>query len=119
MRKLYLIPVIASGGAGRLEHFYDALTEGGADAALAASLFHYKELEIMQVKDYLAQRRRSGKEVSIWQRISNDWLPVFQGEFRKPYYKQLYQTVMTGIQYAENLSGAGRYFQCVPADAFS
>ena len=42
------IPVIASGGAGRLEHFYDALTEGGADAALAASLFHYKELEIMQ-----------------------------------------------------------------------
>ena len=47
---------IASGGAGRLEHFYDALTEGGADAALAASLFHYKELEIMQVKDYLAQR---------------------------------------------------------------
>ena len=50
------VPVIASGGAGRLEHFYDALTEGGADAALAASLFHYKELEIMQVKDYLAQR---------------------------------------------------------------
>ena len=47
------VPVIASGGAGRLEHFYDALTEGGADAALAASLFHYKELEI---KDYLAQR---------------------------------------------------------------
>lgn len=50
------VPVIASGGAGRLEHFYDALTEGGTDAALAASLFHYKELEIMQVKDYLAQR---------------------------------------------------------------
>ena len=50
------VPVIASGGAGRLEHFYDALTEGGADSALAASLFHYKELEIMQVKDYLAQR---------------------------------------------------------------
>ena len=50
------VPVIASGGAGKLEHFYDALTEGGADAALAASLFHYKELEIMQVKDYLAQR---------------------------------------------------------------
>ena len=44
------IPVIASGGAGTLEHFYDALTEGGADAALAASLFHYKELEISQVK---------------------------------------------------------------------
>lgn len=50
------IPVIASGGAGQLEHFYDALTEGGAEAALAASLFHYKELEISQVKDYLAER---------------------------------------------------------------
>ena len=50
------IPVIASGGAGTLEHFYDALTEGGADAALAASLFHYKELEIRQVKDYLSER---------------------------------------------------------------
>ena len=50
------IPVIASGGAGTLEHFYDALTVGGAEAALAASLFHYKELEICEVKDYLAQR---------------------------------------------------------------
>lgn len=50
------IPVIASGGAGTEEHFYDALTEGGADAALAASLFHYKELEIAQLKKYLAQR---------------------------------------------------------------
>ena len=48
------VPVIASGGAGELSHFYDALTEGGADAALAASLFHYKELEIGQVKEYLA-----------------------------------------------------------------
>lgn len=50
------IPVIASGGAGRLEHFYDALTEGEADAALAASLFHYKELEIREVKEYLQGR---------------------------------------------------------------
>lgn len=50
------IPVIASGGAGVLEHFYDALTEGGADAALAASLFHYKELEIRQVKEFLQKR---------------------------------------------------------------
>ena len=50
------IPVIASGGAGTKDHFYDALTEGGADAALAASLFHYKELEISQVKDYLAEK---------------------------------------------------------------
>ena len=46
------IPVIASGGAGTLEHFKEALTEGGADAALAASLFHYKELEIKEVKNY-------------------------------------------------------------------
>lgn len=50
------IPVIASGGAGRLEHFYDAIAEGMADAVLAASLFHYKELEIMQVKRYLADK---------------------------------------------------------------
>ncbi len=50
------IPVIASGGAGTKEHFYDALTEGKADAALAASLFHYKELEIMELKKYLAER---------------------------------------------------------------
>ena len=50
------IPVIASGGAGNCEHFYDALTEGKADAALAASLFHYKELEINEVKDYLKSR---------------------------------------------------------------
>ena len=50
------IPVIASGGAGTKEHFYEALTEGGAQAALAASLFHYKELEIREVKEYLAER---------------------------------------------------------------
>ena len=50
------IPVIASGGAGNLSHFYDALTEGEADAALAASLFHYKELEIREVKEYLKNR---------------------------------------------------------------
>lgn len=50
------IPVIASGGAGTKEHFYEALTQGKADAALAASLFHYKELEIMDLKDYLAER---------------------------------------------------------------
>ena len=53
---LLSIPVIASGGAGKLEHFYDALTEGGAEAALAASLFHYKELEIREVKEYLKGR---------------------------------------------------------------
>ena len=50
------IPVIASGGAGTKEHFYDALTAGGADAALAASLFHYRELEIKEVKQYLRDR---------------------------------------------------------------
>lgn len=50
------IPVIASGGAGTLEHFYDALTVGKADAALAASLFHYKELEIKEVKEYLREK---------------------------------------------------------------
>ena len=50
------IPVIASGGAGTKEHFYDALTAGKADAVLAASLFHYKELEIRDLKEYLADR---------------------------------------------------------------
>ena len=50
------VPVIASGGAGTMEHFYDALTVGKADAALAASLFHYKELEIMELKHYLKEK---------------------------------------------------------------
>ena len=50
------IPVIASGGAGTLPHFAQALTEGGADAALAASLFHYKQLTIAEVKEYLAKQ---------------------------------------------------------------
>ena len=50
------IPVIASGGAGTKEHFYEALTDGKADAALAATLFHYKELEIMDLKNYLADK---------------------------------------------------------------
>ena len=53
---LVSIPVIASGGAGTKEHFYDALTKGKADAVLAASLFHYKELEICELKDYLADK---------------------------------------------------------------
>lgn len=50
------VPVIASGGAGKMEHFYDAFTEGKADAVLAASLFHYKEMEIMDLKRYLQGR---------------------------------------------------------------
>lgn len=54
------IPVIASGGAGCLEHFYDAFTEGKADAALVASLFHFKELEVKEVKEYLRE-----KEISV------------------------------------------------------
>ena len=60
--ELVKIPVIASGGAGNLEHFKDALTEGRADAALAASLFHYKELEINEVKQYL---RNEGVSVRL------------------------------------------------------
>lgn len=50
------IPVIASGGAGKLEHFYDVFSECNADAALAASLFHYGELSVGQVKEYLRQK---------------------------------------------------------------
>lgn len=50
------VPVIASGGAGALEHFYDAFTAGKADAVLAASLFHFGEITIPQLKDYLAAR---------------------------------------------------------------
>ena len=56
------IPVIASGGAGQLKHFKEALTEGKADAVLAASLFHYKELEIREVKEYL---RKEGVSVRL------------------------------------------------------
>lgn len=50
------IPVIASGGAGTLEHFYDAFTKGKAEAVLAASLFHFKEIEIMELKRYLKNK---------------------------------------------------------------
>jgi imidazole glycerol-phosphate synthase subunit HisF len=50
------VPVIASGGAGKLEHFYDAVVDGKADAVLAASLFHYGTLSIFQVKNYLMRR---------------------------------------------------------------
>lgn len=50
------IPVIASGGAGTMEHFYDAFTQGKADAVLAASLFHFREISIPQLKEYLAER---------------------------------------------------------------
>lgn len=50
------IPIIASGGAGKLEHFYDVFTRGKADAALAASIFHYKEITIQEVKEFLTQK---------------------------------------------------------------
>jgi cyclase len=50
------IPIIASGGAGKLEHFYDVFTTGKADAALAASIFHFKEYEVSEVKNYLADK---------------------------------------------------------------
>ncbi|MHC1573132.1 MAG: HisA/HisF-related TIM barrel protein, partial [Candidatus Syntropharchaeales archaeon] len=56
------IPIIASGGAGTLEHIYDALTVGKADAALAASIFHFREIEIKEVKRYLKER---GVEVRL------------------------------------------------------
>ena len=50
------IPVIASGGAGKLEHFYDVLTKAGAEACLAASIFHYHEYTVRQVKEYLKEK---------------------------------------------------------------
>ena len=56
------IPVIASGGAGSMEHFLDAFREGRADAVLAASLFHFKEIEIMDLKKYL---RENGESVRL------------------------------------------------------
>jgi len=56
------VPVIASGGAGELSHFYDVLTEGKADAVLAASVFHYGQFTIRQVKEYLKSR---GVEVRL------------------------------------------------------
>jgi len=57
------IPVIASGGAGKVEHFYDVFTKGKADAALAASIFHYREISIQSVKEYLI---RNGIKTRIY-----------------------------------------------------
>lgn len=57
------IPVIASGGAGKLEHFYDAFTVGKADAVLAASLFHFGEISIKELKDYLKERNISVRDI--------------------------------------------------------
>ena len=61
-RKMQKIPVIASGGAGKMEHFLDAFTEGKADAVLAASLFHFREIEINDLKKYL---RENGESVRL------------------------------------------------------
>ena len=55
------IPVIASGGAGTMDHFAEALTDGGAEAALAASLFHFREMEIIELKKYLDKKGYSCK----------------------------------------------------------
>ena len=51
------IPVIASGGAGNLDHLYEALTDGKADAVLAASIFHFREYSVRQAKEYLKERK--------------------------------------------------------------
>ena len=56
------IPVIASGGAGHLEHLYQALTEGKADAVLCASIFHFREYDIKQAREYLRER---GVEIGL------------------------------------------------------
>ncbi|RKQ60593.1 cyclase [Thermovibrio guaymasensis] len=60
--KAVSVPVIASGGAGKMEHFYEGLTEGKADAVLAASVFHFREISIPELKKYL-------KERGVWVRI--------------------------------------------------
>jgi cyclase len=56
------LPVIASGGAGKLEHFYEAVVKGGAQIVLAASVFHFRTLSIRQVKEYL---RNQGLTVTL------------------------------------------------------
>ena len=64
------VPVIASGGAGKMEDFYDGIVEGKADAVLAASLFHFGEIKISDLKDYLEKRdipvRKIGRELDMW-----------------------------------------------------
>lgn len=77
------IPVIASGGAGSLEHFKDGIIEGKADAVLAASLFHFGEIKISDLKDYLASEgisvRKISKELKLWQSFkknSDKMMPV-------------------------------------------
>ncbi|NLW88655.1 MAG: imidazole glycerol phosphate synthase subunit HisF [Clostridiaceae bacterium] len=72
------VPVIASGGAGTYEHFYDGIIEGKADAVLAASLFHFGEISVSKLKAYLDERgipvRKIGRALSLWQRMKKDAL---------------------------------------------
>ncbi|NLO62140.1 MAG: imidazole glycerol phosphate synthase subunit HisF [Clostridiaceae bacterium] len=72
------VPVIASGGAGTYEHFYDGIIEGGADAVLAASLFHFGEISVEKLKQYLDGKgvpvRKIGRALSLWQRMKKDVL---------------------------------------------
>ena len=59
------VPVIASGGAGTMDHFYDALTAGKADAVLAASLFHFREIKIRDLKEYLNDKGISVRRSAV------------------------------------------------------
>lgn len=72
------VPVIASGGAGTYEHFYDGIVEGKADAVLAASLFHFGEISVEKLKNYLDGRgipvRKIGRALSLWQKMKKDVL---------------------------------------------
>ena len=64
IREAVHVPIIASGGGGTVEHFYDALTEGGADAVLAASVFHFGTVTIADLKQYLESRGVPGRPVA-------------------------------------------------------
>ena len=66
------MPVIASGGAGTLEHFYEEAVNGGSDILLAASVFHFYLLSIRQVKEYLREKGADGKFVSVSLKIKHD-----------------------------------------------
>lgn len=72
------VPLIASGGAGSLQDFYDGIVEGKADAVLAASLFHYGEISISDLKTYLDSKgvsvRKIGRALSLWQKMKKDML---------------------------------------------
>ena len=61
------IPVIASGGAGKMQDFADVLTEGKADAALAASLFHFSQIDMRELKEFLAKQGIPIRRVQTWQ----------------------------------------------------